>query len=65
MAKQQRPEIISARVTAQEKAWIKAVAASEEIPLAEAIWRLVVPAARRRLLEELSTAEGGRVDVAA
>lgn len=51
MASRTRPEVVTTRVKPDEKRLIRALAAAEDVSVAEAVHRLLVPAARRRLAE--------------
>ena len=54
MAKRSKPEIISARVTLQEKAELELLATAEGKTVSQLIWELAVPVCRERLLAGLA-----------
>ncbi len=52
-----RPEIVAARCTLAEKSLIRAASEAEGVPISELIHRVVVPEARRIILEATGTRE--------
>jgi hypothetical protein len=58
MTRRERPEVVSTRVVARERALIRALAEAEGVSVCEVLHRVLIPAVRERLAA-LAGAEQG------